>query len=72
MSVCVYSVFVLSCVQVAALRLAVPPSNESYRLCIGLSNCKRGQGPTKDCKAIRKDADKSLAFSIVLFAAQRK
>jgi hypothetical protein len=33
MSVCVYSVFVLSCVQVAALRQADPPSKESYRLC---------------------------------------
>jgi hypothetical protein len=34
MSVCVYSVFVLSCVQVAALRRADPPSTDSYRLCI--------------------------------------
>jgi hypothetical protein len=33
MSVWVYSVFVLSCVQVAALRRADPPSKESYRLC---------------------------------------
>jgi hypothetical protein len=32
MSVCVYSVFVLSCVQVAALRRAELPSQESYRL----------------------------------------
>jgi hypothetical protein len=32
-SVCVYSVFVLSCVQVAAWRWADPPSKESYRLC---------------------------------------
>jgi hypothetical protein len=31
--VCVYSVFVLSCVQVAALQRADPPSKESYRLC---------------------------------------
>jgi hypothetical protein len=30
---CVYSVFVLSCVQVAALRRADHPSKESYRLC---------------------------------------
>jgi hypothetical protein len=35
-SVCVYSVFMLSCVQVAALRRADPPSKESYRLCKGL------------------------------------
>jgi hypothetical protein len=33
MSVCVYSVFVLSCVYVAALRRADHSSNESYRLC---------------------------------------
>jgi hypothetical protein len=40
------------CVQVAALRWADPPSKESYRLCIGLRNCKSGQGPTKGCRAI--------------------
>jgi hypothetical protein len=33
MSVCVYSVFVLFFVLVAALRLTDPPSKESYRLC---------------------------------------
>jgi hypothetical protein len=33
MSVCVHSVFVLSCVQIAALRRADPPYKESYRLC---------------------------------------
>jgi hypothetical protein len=33
MSVCVYSVFVLSCVYVVALRRANTPSKESYRLC---------------------------------------
>jgi hypothetical protein len=33
MSVCVYSVSVLSCVYVAALRRADPPSKESYCLC---------------------------------------
>jgi hypothetical protein len=33
MSVCVYSVFVLPCVQLAALRRADTPSGESYRLC---------------------------------------
>jgi hypothetical protein len=38
MSMCVYSVFVLSCVQVAALRPADPPSKESYRLRIRLRN----------------------------------
>jgi hypothetical protein len=30
---CVYSVFVLSCVYVAVLWRAYPPSKESYRLC---------------------------------------
>jgi hypothetical protein len=34
MSVYAYSVFVLFCVYVAALRRADPPSKESYRLCI--------------------------------------
>jgi hypothetical protein len=34
MFVCVYSVFVLSSVWVAALQRADPPSKESYRLCV--------------------------------------
>jgi hypothetical protein len=34
MSVCIYSVFVLFCMWVAALRQADPPSKESYKLCI--------------------------------------
>jgi hypothetical protein len=42
--VCIYSVFVWFCVQVAALRRADPPSRESYRLHIGLRNWKSGQG----------------------------
>jgi hypothetical protein len=52
--VCVYSVFVF-CVYVEALRRADPPSMESYRLYIlyiGSRSWKRGQGPTKDCRAI--------------------
>jgi hypothetical protein len=52
MSVCVYSVFVLSCVQVAALRRADPPSKEPYRLCKRLRNRKCGQGPKRDCRAV--------------------
>jgi hypothetical protein len=36
--VCVYSVFVLFCVSVEALRWADPPSKETYRLCIGSRN----------------------------------
>jgi hypothetical protein len=51
LSVCVYSVFVLFCVLVAALRHADPPSNESYRLCKRLRNWKSGQGLTKGCRA---------------------
>jgi hypothetical protein len=31
--VCVYSVFLLFCVEVAVLPRADPPSKESYRLC---------------------------------------
>jgi hypothetical protein len=38
MSVCVYSVFMLLFVQVAALRQADPPSKESCRLCTGSRN----------------------------------
>jgi hypothetical protein len=38
MFVSLFSVFVLSCVQVADLRQADPPSKEFYRLCIGLKN----------------------------------
>jgi hypothetical protein len=33
MSMCDYSVSLLSCLQVEALRLADSPSKESYRLC---------------------------------------
>jgi hypothetical protein len=51
MSVCVYFVFMLFCVYVAALRRPDSPSKKSYRLCIGLRHRKRSQGPTKDCRA---------------------
>jgi hypothetical protein len=43
MFVCVYSVFVSSCVQVAALRWADPPSKESYRLFHGCPTLQREQ-----------------------------
>jgi hypothetical protein len=46
--VCVYSVFVLSCVQGVTLRRADPPSKESNRQCIRSRNWKSGQGPTND------------------------
>jgi hypothetical protein len=41
MSVCVYSVFVLSCVQVAALRRVDPQSKVSHRLCKNIKKLKR-------------------------------
>jgi hypothetical protein len=47
MSVCVYSVFVLSCMQVADFRRTNPPSKECYRLFIGIRNRKSGQGPKR-------------------------
>jgi hypothetical protein len=51
--VCVYSVFVLSCVQVAALRQADHSSKESYRLCKkDYESEERDQGPTRGCRAI--------------------
>jgi hypothetical protein len=61
---CVYSVFVLSCVQVAALRLADPPSKESYRLCIGSRNWKRNQGPTKGCRTIDRFGNPALCSGL--------
>jgi hypothetical protein len=51
-NICVYSVFVLSYVQVAALRWDDPPSKESYRLCKRSRNWKSGQGRTKGFRAI--------------------
>jgi hypothetical protein len=54
MSVCFYSVFVLFCVEEAALRWADPPSKEFYWLFIGLRSWKSGQGP-KGCRAIKRD-----------------
>jgi hypothetical protein len=54
MSVSVYSVFVLSCVYVAALRQADPPSKESYGLCKRSRNWKSGQGPRKGCRVINR------------------
>jgi hypothetical protein len=40
MSVCIYSVFVLSCAWVAALQWADRSSKESFQLCIGLKTEK--------------------------------
>jgi hypothetical protein len=66
MGVCLrYYVFVLFCVYVAALRRLDPPSNESYRLCIGLRNWKSGQGPTKDCRAIDRERERCTKPSLI-------
>jgi hypothetical protein len=43
MSVWVYFVFVLFCLQIAALRGADPPSKESYRLCKWSRNWKKAK-----------------------------
>jgi hypothetical protein len=57
MSVCVYSVFVLFCVWVAALQWADSPTKESYRLCIDLRKlknwliCLRYDPVTVNCEA---------------------
>jgi hypothetical protein len=52
MSVCVYSAFVLSCVEVAALRRADPLSAESYRLSKVIKKLQSCQGRTKGSRAI--------------------
>jgi hypothetical protein len=46
-SVCVYSVSVLSCVQIAALRRANPPSKKSNRLCKKAKTLKKRPRPNK-------------------------
>jgi hypothetical protein len=43
----VYSVFVLSCMQVAALRRADHSSKESYRLYKIITELKKSPGPNK-------------------------
>jgi hypothetical protein len=47
MFVCVYSILVLFCVQVAALRRADLPSKESYRLCKKIKKLKKRPRPKK-------------------------
>jgi hypothetical protein len=56
---CVFT-FVLSCVQVAALQRADPPSNESYRLCKRSRKWKNCRGLTKGCRAINRSIKLAL------------
>jgi hypothetical protein len=65
MSLCVYSVFMLLCVYVAALGRADPTSKESYRLCIGLRNLKNGKGP-KGCRAIERGENTKIIINKIL------
>jgi hypothetical protein len=52
MFLCYYSVFVLACVQVAALRRGDPPSKESYRLYKNQETEKAAKAQQKGCSAI--------------------
>jgi hypothetical protein len=58
MSVCVFCGCVV--LEVAAMRLADPPSKESYRLCKRSTDLKSSQGPTKGCRAIDSQRDSDL------------
>jgi hypothetical protein len=65
-SVCVYSVFVLSCVQVAALRRADLPVQGVLPTVYRIKDWKSGQGP-KGCRAterLYKVRKQKLSFSI--------
>jgi hypothetical protein len=57
--VCVYSVFVLSCVQIAALRWAAPLSKESYRLC-------KNQEPEKSAKVEQRAVEPQMNFAVLV------
>jgi hypothetical protein len=57
MFVCVYSVFVLSCVQVAALRRADPrPRSPTY--CVKDEETEKAAKVKKSCRAISKLIDR--------------
>jgi hypothetical protein len=55
MDVCVRLFYVCAILYVGSgLERGSSPSSESYRLCVGLRNCKSGQGLKKDCRVIYK------------------
>jgi hypothetical protein len=65
MFVYIYSVFVLSYVSVAALRLADSASKEYYRLCVGLGKLKERPRPNK--RALEpNEEDCSLRLQYIL------
>jgi hypothetical protein len=51
MSVCIYSVYGVLWVQVAALRRADPRPRSSTDS-VNIKNLKSGQGPSKGCRAL--------------------
>jgi hypothetical protein len=57
MPVCLYSVFVLPCEQVQALRWPHPPSKKSYRLFIWLKTWK-GRHGRRGCRAIERERER--------------
>jgi hypothetical protein len=61
-SICVYSVFVLSCVYVAALRWADHTSKESYKLWIDQETKKR-PGPTRAVEPMEKKTTETEQYT---------
>jgi hypothetical protein len=65
MSVCIYSVFVFSYVEVAALRLADPTSKEFYRMRKKIRKLKKRQDVTKGCRTIDRWIDVQTAAFVM-------
>jgi hypothetical protein len=61
-SVCVYPMIVLSCVQVAALRQADPRPRSPTNCSKQSRNWKSGRGPTKGCRAIDREIPSSITY----------